>query len=341
MIRPSLMTLVGALTLLVSTSAAVLADAGEPGAPTMKAVRLHEYGGADRLKYEDAPRPAPGPGEVLVRVSAAGVNPVDWKIRSGMLKIPIPMPAILGYDVSGVVESAGAEVKGFKAGDEVYSYMSITHGGGYAEYVAIPESQVARKPKSIDHVHAAGVPLAALTAWQAMFDTAGLKPGQTVLIHAGAGGVGHFAVQLAKAKGARVIATASEKNHEFLKGLGADQVIDYRTQKFEELAKDVDVVFDMIGGDTLERSYQVVKPGGFLVSIVQPPAPDKLKERGIRGTIFLVQPSAAQLTEIAALIDAGKVKPHVSETFPLQEAAKAQEKSEAGQTRGKIVLQVR
>jgi NADPH:quinone reductase-like Zn-dependent oxidoreductase len=223
----------------------------------------------------------------------------------------------------------------------VYAFVALSRGGAYAEYAVAQAGEIARKPKSIDHVHAAGVPLAALTAWQALFDTAKLEKGQTVLIHAGAGGVGHFAVQLAKAKGATVIATASERNHDFLRKLGADRVIDYRAQKFEEVAKDVDVVLDSIGGDTLERSYAALKPGGFVVSIVAQPDAEKLKDRGVNGARILVKPSTEQLGKIADLIDAGKVKPHVSEELPLREAARAHELSEAGHTRGKIVLKVR
>ncbi len=315
---------------------------GASAAPTMKAVRIHSFGKPDVLVYEDALRPTPGPVEALVRIHAAGVNPVDWKIRSGTFKgMNLPMPFILGFDISGVVESVGADVKGFKPGDEVFAYMSLRRGGGYAEYAAVPESELAVRPKSIDHVLSAGVPLAALTAWQALFDTAGLKEGQTVLIHGGAGGVGHFAVQLAKSRGAKVIATASAPNHDFLKSIGADQAIDYRTQKFEEHAKDVDVVLDTVGGDTLARSYQVLKPGGYLVSIVQPPDPEMLAEREIKGRVILVQPNGKDLSEIAALIDAGKVKPHVSETVPLQDVAHAHIQSQGGHTRGKIVLKVR
>jgi NADPH:quinone reductase-like Zn-dependent oxidoreductase len=309
---------------------------------TMKAVRIHEFGGPEVLKYEDAPKPSAGKGEILVRVSAAGVNPVDWKIRHGRGKDTKPdAPMILGYDVAGVVESVGEGAKMFKPGDEVFAYLSLMHGGGYAEYVAIPEQNAAKKPEKIDAVHAAAVPVAGLTAYQALFDTAALKPGQTVLIHGAAGGVGHFAVQLAKSVGAKVIATGSATSADFLKELGADQVIDYKTQKFEEIVKDVDVVLDTIGGDTLARSYGVVKSGGIIVSIVEKPAADKAKEKGIRAVNILVKPNGSQLSEIAKLIDAGKVKPHVSHTFALEEAAKAHELSEAGHTRGKIVLKVR
>lgn len=319
-----------------------LCDAPGAGAPrkeTMKAVRISRFGGPEVLAIEAVPRPSPAPGEVLVRVHAAGVNPVDWKIRSGMLEGFGPRPPlILGVDVSGVVEAVGEGVKERKVGDEVFAYLSIRRCGGYAEFVAVPEKDLATKPKAIAHVHAAAVPLAGLTAWQALVDAAELSAGQTVLIHGGAGGVGHMAVQIAKARGATVIATASVGNHDFLKEIGADRVIDYRAQKFEEQVKGVDVVLDTIGGETLARSYQVVRPGGIIVSVLDQPDPAVLKERGIRGRMVFTSPNGNQLTEIAALIDEGKVKPHVSETIPLSEVAKAHEKSESGRTRGKIVL---
>ncbi|MCG3122169.1 MAG: 2-haloacrylate reductase [Phycisphaerales bacterium] len=312
--------------------------AGQPAA-TMHAVRIHQFGGPEVLTYEQAPRPVPATGEVLIRIHAAGVNPVDWKIVKGGFGAG-KFPMIVGYDVSGVVDTLGEAATRFRTGDEVFAYLPLQSGGGYAEYVCAPEMVVSAKPKTIDHVHAAAVPLAALTAWQALFDTAKLEKGQTVLIHGGAGGVGHFAVQLAKWRGATVITTASAPNHEFLKELGADQVIDYKTQKFEDVVKDVDVVFDTVGGETRERSYGVIKKGGFFVSIVGPPAPDKLKEHGIRGKAFLVQPNGAQLAEIAALIDSGALKPTVSHVFPLDQAGKAHEQSQTGHTRGKIVLEV-
>lgn len=309
---------------------------------TMKAVRFHEFGKAEVLRFEDAPKPVAAAGEVLVRVHASGVNPVDWKVRAGHLKSLNPkLPQITGFDVAGVVESVGAGVEGFKGGDEVYSFLALSRGGGYAEYAVVPAKELAFKPKSLDFSKSAAVPLAALTAYQALFDAAGLTEGQTVLVHAGAGGVGHFAVQLAKIRGAKVIATASEKNHAFLKQIGADQVIDYSTQKFEELVSDVDVVFDPIGKDTLERSYGVLRKGGFLVSIVGPPDPKKLEQLGLRGAGILVKPNAAQLTELAKWIDAGKLVPEVGHVFALQDVAKAHELSETGHTRGKIVLRVR
>lgn len=329
---------------LVIAAAAVAAAAGTPpqaaeGGQTMKAVRIHTFGGPEVLTYEDAPRPEPTAGEVLIRVHAAGVNPVDWKTRErGFRRKDLPM--IVGWDASGVVESVGSAVTRFKPGDEVYAMTDLSRDGAYAEFVVAREDAVAIKPGSIGHVEAASVPLAGLTAWQAMFDTAGLTEGQTVLIHGAAGGVGHLAVQLAKARGARVIGTASERNHEFLKEIGCDEVIDYRTTRFEDAVKDVDVVLDTVGGDTLERSYDVVKKGGFVVSIIGEPSQEKARERGVGTARILVKPDGAQLAEIAALIDAGKVRPEVSHTFPLAEAAKAHQQSQTGHTRGKIVLKV-
>lgn len=333
---------VTSLTFALAAQPAPHTDQQQRPADTMKAVRMHAYGGEDVLVYEDAPRPVAGAGQALVRVRAAGVNPVDWKIRSGRFGRggALAAPMILGYDVAGVVESVGDGVTRFKKGDEVFAYMSIQRGGGYAQYAVVAESEAAMRPKSVDDVHAAATPLAALTAWQALIDTAGLKEGQTVLIHGGAGGVGHFAVQIAKARGAKVIATASADNQAFLKELGADVTVDYRAQKFEDFAKDVDVVLDPIGGETQTRSIECLKPGGFLVSIVQPPDQAKLKERGVRGAVFLVKPNGEELAEIARLIDAGRIRPDVRGTYPLAEAAKAQAESETGHGRGKIVLVV-
>jgi NADPH:quinone reductase-like Zn-dependent oxidoreductase len=337
--RPTTLLRPARLATLLLSALAPAALAAPPA--TMQAVRIHAYGGPDQLKLESAPTPTPGPGEVLVKVHAAGVNPVDWKIREGAFNSPsTKFPITLGYDVCGTVEAVGDNVARIQIGDVVYSYINLARGGGYAEYVTIAENEVALKPTTLEPVEAAAVPLAALTAWQALFDNANLKRGQTVLIHGAAGGVGTFAVQFAKFKGATVIATASEKNHAYLKDLGADVVIDYNTQKFEEIAKDVDVVLDSIGGDTQDRSFAVLKKGGILVSIVGPVSPQKAAEHGVRGKSMLVQPSAAQLAEIGALIDQEKVKVVVSHIMPLADAAKAHEQSQTGHTRGKIVLKV-
>jgi NADPH:quinone reductase-like Zn-dependent oxidoreductase len=309
---------------------------------TMKAVRIHEYGGPEVLKYEDAPRPNPAPDEILIRVHAAGVNPVDWKVRAGFAKdrLKYKMPFIPGWDVSGVVEAAGASAKRLKVGDEVYGRPDIARDGSYAEYIAVRESEAALKPKSIDYVTAAAIPLAALTAWQALFDGAKLSAGQTVLIHGAAGGVGSFAVQFAKLKGARVIGTASKKNHEFLRSLGADEVIDYNTTKFEDAVHDVDAVFDTITGETADRSWQVIKKGGAYVSILAPPSQEKAAAHGVRAVHTFVQLNLDELNEISKLVDAGKVKVIIEKVLPLAEARAAQESNATGHTRGKIVLRV-
>jgi len=309
---------------------------------TMKAVRLHAYGGPEVLVLEEALRPQAGPGEVLVRVHAVGVNPLDWKVRAGHVQgwLKHRLPLIPGWDVSGVVEAAAPDVTAFKVGEAVYGLLDSSRDGAYAEYVAAPALNLALKPKSIDHVQAAAVPVGCLAAWQSLFEVAGLKAGQTVLIHAAAGGVGHFAVQLAKWKGARVIGTASAGNAGFLRDLGADEVIDYRATKFEEAVRGVDVVLDTLGGDTQQRSWQVLKKGGILVTTLSIASPEAAAQHGVRGQGFRARPDAAQLAEIAILIDAGQLKPAITMVLPLAKAAQAHEMSQAGHGRGKIVLQV-
>jgi len=309
---------------------------------TMKAVRIHEYGGPEVLKYEDAPKLQPGPGEVLIRVYATSVNPVDWKVRQGYLRemMKYKMPFIPGWDVSGVVETAGTGATRLKPGDEVYSRPDLSRDGTYAEYVVVRESEVALKPKSIDHLTAAAIPLAALTAWQALYDAAKLSAGQKLLIHGAAGGVGTFAVQLAKLRGAHIIATASKKNHDYLRSLGAAECIDYNTTKFEDVVRDADVVLDTITGETMERSWQTLKKGGILVSILEPPKPEKAAAHGVRCHHTFVQPSVDELSEIAGLVDAGKLKVIIERVYPLSEARAAQESNATGHTRGKIVIRV-
>lgn len=308
--------------------------------PTMKAIVLHEYGGPEVLKYEDAPRPEPKENEVLVRVMAAGVNPVDALIRSGKYAkvFGTNLPLVPGYDIAGVVEKIGTKVAKLKVGDAVYAYPMW--GGGYAEYAVATDGEAALKPKTISFVEAAGVPLAALTAWQALIDVAKIDKGQTVLIHGGSGGVGSFAIQIAKARGAKVIATASTSNQDLLKQLGADVAIDYTKQKFEDVAKNVDVVLDSVGKDTLARSYGVVKKGGFIASLVAKPDQAELDKYGIRGAPISVKPNASELAEITKLIDEKKIKPIVSQVLPLTEAVKAQEQAATHHTRGKIVLKI-
>jgi len=310
---------------------------------TMKAIRIHNYGGPEVLQYEAAPRPKPGKGEVLIRVHAAGVNPIDWKVRAGYMKdfIAHSFPIILGWDVSGVIEEVGPNVSRFKKGDEVYSLPDHTRNGAYGEYIVVRESEVALKPNALHHVRAAAMPLATLTAWQALFDTAQLQPRQRVLIHGAAGGVGHFAVQLAKWKSAHVIGTASARNHEMLYELGADELIDYTVLKFESIVRDVDVVLDTIGGDTQERSWQVLKKGGALVSLVQQSSENKAKEHGVRGIRLGARANGQELVEIAKIVDAGKLAPVIDRILPLSEARRAHELSQSGHTHGKIVLRVK
>jgi NADPH:quinone reductase-like Zn-dependent oxidoreductase len=327
-----------ALALCLSITIAL--GQSSPAPATMKAIRYHNLGAPEVLKYEDAPRPTPREGELLVRVRAAGVNPVDAKVRSGGFGSGGSLPAIPGYDLAGVVEESGPGATRFKKGDEVFAYLNLRRAGAYAQYAVVKEDEAAAKPAKTTFEEAAAVPLAALTAWQGLIEKAKLEPGQTVLIHGGSGGVGSFAVQIAKARGAKVIATASTRNQQTLKELGVDQAIDYTTTKFEEVAKEVDVVLDTVAGETLARSYAVVKKGGIIVSILEPPNKEELSKRGIRGEVFLVRPSSQMLAEIGKLIDAGKLKPVVSEVLPLHEASKAHQQIETGHTRGKIVLKV-
>ena len=309
----------------------------------MKAVRIHAYGGPEVLCYEEnIPRPTLNPKDLLIRVQAAAVNPVDWKIREGYMqgKIQHTLPLILGWDVSGEVVEVGPEVTEFKIGDAVYARPDIERNGGYAEYIAVRASDAALKPTRLDSIQAAAVPLSGLAAWQSLVDAAQLQAGQTVLIHAAAGGVGSLAVQLAKARGARVIATASAPNIGIVTELGADQFIDYTKTHFEEVAKEVDVVFDTIGGDTQQRSWQVLKPGGILVSVVSTPPPATAATHGVRSDYVAIHPSGAQLTQIARLIDEGRMKPIIHTVLPLNEARQAHAISETGHARGKIVLKI-
>lgn len=313
---------------------------------SMRAVVQHGFGGPEVLRVEEVPRPEPVPTEVLVRVHAAGVNPVDWKTRggTGMAGVLGEPPVTVGWDVSGVVEEVGFGVSTLKAGDEVYGMPWFPRAAGaYAEFVTAPSRQFARKPASLSHEQAAAVPLAALTAWQALVDTAGVRSGQRVLIHAAAGGVGHFAVQFAKHLGAHVIGTASGARHEWLTSLGADELIDYTAVRFEDAAKEIDVVIDLVGGDTSLRSLDVLRPGGLVVAVpagVSPELRDAAESRGMRTSAFLVEPDGPALTRIAELIDGGEVSVEVEQVFPLEQAAQAHTQGELGRTRGKLVLRV-
>ena len=308
--------------------------------PVMRAAIAHEYGAPEVLKLEQVPRPEPQQDEALVRVIASSVNPADPLTLSGKYakEFGTYLPLIPGYDISGVVEKTGANLTRLKVGDAVYGYP--TFGGGWADYVTVKEWEVAAKPKSLNFVETAAVPMGALTAWQALVDVAKLQPGQTILIHGGSGGVGSFAVQIAKARRARVIATASTSNQDLLKQLGADAAVDYTKTNFEDVAKDVDAVLDPVGKKTLARSYGVVKKGGIVMSLVARPDPAELQKRGIRGASISVHPDAEDLTEIAGLIDSGKIKPIVTQILPLSDAVKAQQQAATHHTRGKVVLRI-
>ena len=313
-----------------------------PDASTMKAVVMDAYGGPEVLKLENVPRPEPKDDEILIRVVAASINPVDVAIRKGYLAelVGNKFPLILGMDAAGMVQKTGSKITKFKRGDSVFAFFTLAGEGGYAEFVTAKENEVAVKPETVSYEQAAAVGAAGSTAWEALVDEAKLSAGQTVLIHGGAGGVGHFAIQIAKARGAKVIATGSTANQDFLKQMGADVAIDYTKTKFEDVARDVDVVLDSVGGVTLERSYGVVKKGGVIVSIVDEPQQAALDAHGIRGLAFRCTPQASVLEQLAKLMDAKKMTPVVSQTFPLSEVAKAQEQIATRHTRGKVVLQV-
>ena len=309
-------------------------------AGTMKAVRMHRVGGPESLIYEDAPIPVLRPGDALVRVHAAGVSPAEftWRIYEtpdGRSRLP----AIPSHEVSGVVAAVAPDVRDVKPGDAVYGLTDFFRDGAAAEYVAVPAADLAPKPRTIDHATAATVPLSALTAWQALFDHARLEPGRRVLIHGAAGGVGTFAVQLARWRGAHVVATASARNVDFVRGLGADEVIDRAATPFEAAVRDVDVVLDGVGGAVTERSWSVLRPGGLLVTIVRQPA-DWTAGRAARGQFILVGPSRTQLNELARLIDAGTIRPIVEAVLPLDRAREAYERGINGHPRGKLVLAV-
>ena len=309
----------------------------------MKAIRIHGRGGPERLVYEDVPQPHPGQGEVLVRVYATGViaSELSWdetyETKAGSKRV-LPIP---GRDLSGVVEEVGPGTPTLTKGSQVYAMTDYGRDGAEAEFTIALPSELAPKPRTLDYVQAAAVPLTALTAWQALFDHASLVAGQTVLIHGAAGGVGVFAVQLAHWAGAHVIATASARNRDFLHELGANEVIDYTTTRFEDGVHDVDLVFDTVGGDTLQRSWQVIKPGGALVTIVSPqPSFEKAKAHGIHPFWFIVEPNRDELIQVGTLIDSGHLRPIIDTMFPLSQARQAYEQGARGHTRGKIVLRV-
>lgn len=313
---------------------------------TMKAICIHHFGGLDALSYQDLPRPVPAAGEVLIRVHAAGVNPVDWKTRTGSVpwkhKID-PFPLVLGWDVSGTVAAVGRNVTGFAIGDAVYGMIRFPEPAGtYAEYATAPAEHILPKPDCVDFLEAAALPLVSLTAWQALFEAGELEQGQTVLIHGAAGGVGHVAVQLAKSCGARVIGTARGRDSDYLRGLGIDAHIDFETTRFEDVVRDVDLVLDPLGGKVQQHSWGVMKKGAILVSLrTTTDLEEKAKAYSVRARRILVRPEMEHFARINGLVESGELRPTISTVYSLHEAREAQEQIERGPTRGKVVLRVR
>jgi NADPH:quinone reductase-like Zn-dependent oxidoreductase len=304
----------------------------------MKAVRIERYGNEDVVEIAEVEQPQPAENQLLIKVQAAAVNPVDWKIRDGLGEMfGMKLPLILGCEIAGTVEAVGKRVKGFAVGDEVYGYLSA-YSGGYAEYAVAPASEFVRKPKQIDFETAAAVPVGALTAWQGLFDHGKLASGQRILIIGASGAVGSMAVPLAKQKGAHVIGIASGDNEEFVRGLGADEFIDYKKAKFEEEVTGVDVVFDTVGGETQERAFQTLKRGGVLVSTVNLPSEEKAKDFGVTVAMVMVTPKPDHLAEINRLLESGKLKVRVATVLPLAEVKKAHQISASGRADGKIIL---
>jgi NADPH:quinone reductase-like Zn-dependent oxidoreductase len=309
----------------------------------MKAVRIHEFGGPEALIYEDAPKPEPKEGEVLIRVAAVGINPVDWMTQSGVMEqiVPHSLPLIPGWDVAGVMEAIGPDVSAFKGGDAVFVMADIGHDGAYAEYVVVSADLVCPKPASVNFTTAAAIPLSCTTAWLALTEQADLRSGQTILIHGAGGSVGGFAVQLAKVKGAKVIATATGTDVDYVRSLGADVVVDYKTEKFEEAARGVDAVLDPIGGDTQARSWQTLREGGRLVTTlgITSSLPAATMQ-GVEGKAFAARSDGAILAEIARLVDAGRVRARIDSIHLLSQARQAQAHARTGHPHGKVVLEV-
>jgi len=308
----------------------------------MKAIRVHAYGGPELMHLDDAPVPACGAGDLLVRVVAAGVNPIDWKMRSGAMamQLPKPFPITLGSDAAGIVTALGGAVRGFEVGDEVFFYAEFTRGGTYAEYVAVDASQVAKKPRTVSFSTAAALPIPGQAAWTALIETAKVERGQRVLIHGGAGALGAIAVQLAKEHGALVIATASGDGVALVKSLGADEVIDYRTQRFEQLAHDIDIVLDTLGGATQEASWATMREGGILVATAMPPSPKRAAAAGVRAAFVFTPPRGSVLAQLAQRVDDGRLRVVVGQELALADAAQAHRLGESGKARGKMILHV-
>jgi NADPH:quinone reductase-like Zn-dependent oxidoreductase len=307
----------------------------------MKAARIHTFGPPSVIVIDELPRPTPGHGEVLVRVAATGVGPLDALIREHKSVVQTPLPLILGSDVSGVIEAIGPGVSAFQAGDEIYGVTNPDFCGAYTEYAIASAAMVARKPQGLSHVEVASVPVVAVTAWQMLFEYAQAKAGQTVLVHGGAGNVGAYAVQLASQAGLQVFATVSSEDAPDVRSLGATTVIDYKTTRFEEVVPPIDVVLDTVGGDTRERSFGIIKPGGMLVSVVSEPMPERHRSNGVRAVFFLVEVTTARLETITDLFDRGQLTARVGAVLPLEQARTAHEMlGGAPHSRGKIVLNV-
>jgi NADPH:quinone reductase-like Zn-dependent oxidoreductase len=309
----------------------------------MKAIRLHARGGPENLVYEDAPLPILQPGDALVRVHATAITPTEltWDQTYQHPDGSPRLPTIPGHELSGIIETLPPDSIGLDVGDAVFALAEFPRDGAAAEYIAIPAANLAPKPSTVDHIHSAALTLSGLTAWQALFTHGNLQPGQRVLIHGGAGGVGVFAVQLAHWNGAHVITTSSAANIDYLRSLGADEIIDYNKTRFEDELRDIDLVLDAVGGDTVARSWQVLRHNGMLISIATSIAPDEPARHGARGLFFIVEPGRDQLTEMANLVDSGILKIEVASVFPLSQARAAFELGLQGHNRGKIVLQVR
>ncbi|MBV9656051.1 MAG: NADP-dependent oxidoreductase [Acetobacteraceae bacterium] len=306
----------------------------------MRAVRFHDYGGPEVLVLEDVPKPEPGAGQVLIRIRAASVNPIDWKLRAGLLNamFPVQFPAIAGQDLAGTVDAVGEGVTDLKQGDAVFAMTASTQRGAYAEYVALDRAAVAVKPASLDFVAAAAVPMGALTAWQGVVEAGGLKAGDQVFVHAAAGNVGGMAVQIAHALGAHVTAGAAGDSRSLVSGYGADRFVDYGSERFEDTVQDMDIVFDTLAGDMQARSWAMLKRGGILVSTLGIGDAQQAEARGVRAAGFGCVPDGGQLARIAAMIDRGQIRPRIGAVLPLAEAAKAQSLNESGAVKGKIVL---
>ncbi|WP_138420390.1 NADP-dependent oxidoreductase [Aquibacillus sediminis] len=311
----------------------------------MKAIVINEYGSKEKLKEQEVPTPQIKDNQVLVEVYATSINPIDWKLREGYLRqmLDFSFPIILGWDVAGVITEVGRNVTKFKVGDEVFARPDTTANGTYAEYTAVDEDLLAKKPTNISYEQAASIPLAGLTAWQCLVDEVKLKHGEHVLIHAGAGGVGSLAIQFAKHIGAHVATTASEKNEIYVKELGADQFINYRTQQFEEELEKVDAVVDTMGGEILDKSFQVLKPGGRIVTIAGQPKQELATQHQVKATSYWLTPNGQQLSQIGELLEKGIVKPQVGHVFNFSEneLREAHKLSETHHAKGKIVIKMK